>query len=218
MLSAISDTQYQQYFNALLQGDGAQCKTIVQSLLSQEIHFLDLYEQLFRRSLYETGELWAKGLISVADEHIATAITENLISQLQPTLRGFNKSRGRVVISNVTSDLHQIGGKMVANYFEVMGWETYFLGANMPLTDLLGAIDRLIPDVICLSLSLIEHVKILEVTIREIQSTHPKTPIIAGGRAFLNSDPGYHNLGHIQNVHILQSVIQLEQFISSFEL
>ena len=215
MTSPVPETVYSRYLDALLKGDSSQCRSIVQSLLDDGCHLLDLYEQLFRRSLYEVGDLWAKNLITVAEEHIATAITERLLSQLQDLSTTDGNERKRVVISCVTSDLHQIGAKMVANLFETHGWDTYFLGANMPITELLGAIDRVKPDVICLSLALIENLKTLEVTIREIRSNHPQTPIVAGGRAFMNLDASQHNLGQQPNVHLLHSVIQLERFIES---
>lgn len=216
MVSPVSEPVYSQYFKALLQGDSRQCKSIAQSLLDEGLGMLDLYEHLFRRTLYETGELWAKNLISVADEHIVTAITESLLSQLHTPGAGSEKESKRVLISCVTSDLHQIGAKMVSNLFELQGWESYYLGANMPITDLLDVIDRIQPSIICLSLALVEHLKTLEVTIREIQLRHPQTPIVLGGRAFVILDQGQHQLNQFQNVHILKSVIQLEQFISSF--
>ncbi|MBU2644642.1 cobalamin-dependent protein [bacterium] len=214
MTPLVSEAVYNQYFNALLQGDRARCKSIALSLLDQGLNILVLYEQLFRRSLYDIGELWANGLISIAEEHIATAVTESLISQLhEPGIANGTDSR-RVIISCVTSDLHQIGARMAANLFESHGWESYYLGANMPITDLLDAIDRVQPHVICLSLALIEHLKILAVTIREIQLRHPRTPIVVGGGAFGNMDS--HDQIGFQNVHVLQSMIELERFISSF--
>ncbi len=217
MTSQVSESVYRQYINALLQGNTAECKSIIQTLLKRNLNILDLYESVFRRSLYEIGELWAKNLITVADEHVATAITENLIAQLQTTHAGADTIKKRVMISCVTSDLHQVGAKMVANLFELHGWESYFLGANMPITDLLDAVDRIRPDIICLSLALIEHVSSLEITIREIQSKHSQIPVIVGGRAFVNLDMNSCNLNRYQNAHILHSVLQLEQFISGLK-
>lgn len=209
------EADYQHYLEALLQGDRGRCESIVQSLIVRQIDILVLYESFFRRSLYEIGEMWAKNLISVAEEHIATAITESLLSQMQVDSPRQEKGQLRVVVSCIASDLHQIGAKMVANLFELHGWETYFLGANMPVTDLLDAIDRIQPQAICLSLALVEHIRALEVTIQEIRLRHPQTPIITGGSAFTNLDPATHAINRFNDVHILKSVVQLEGLIDS---
>ena len=216
MTSPIAEDTYNQYLNALLTGDSTLCKGIVQDLLGLNISFLDLYDHLYRRSLADVGDLWAKNMITVADEHIATAITESLISQLQPVSSGLEKTGQRVLISCITSNLHQIGAKIVAGHFEQLGWDTYYLGANMPITDLLDIIDRIQPDVICLSLALVEHFKTLTLTIREIQLRHPQTPIVVGGQAFKKADPADQQLNAFQNVHILRSINQLDHFISGF--
>jgi len=213
---AISETIYREYFNALLQGDSARCKGIIQSLLSQRYGILDLYENVFRRSLYDIGELWAKNMLTVADEHIATAITESLITQLHSTDAASGQVNKRVLVSCVSSDLHQIGAKMVANLFELSGWQSFYLGANMPVSDLLAAIERLQPDVICLSLALIEHLKSLDVTIHEVRGIDPQIPIVVGGLAFENLDVGNHQWEQQNGVHIVHSLWQLEQLIDEF--
>lgn len=46
-----------------------------------------MYQDLVQRSLYEVGELWERGHVSVATEHLATAITESLLTwEFQPPL------------------------------------------------------------------------------------------------------------------------------------
>ena len=216
MNSPISETVYHRYIKLLLQGNRSECLSIARSLLSPDFSIFDIYEQLFKPSLYDIGDLWAKNMITVADEHIATAITESLIAQLQPGRAENSRRQQRVLISCVAADLHQIGAKMVANLFEHCGWDTFYLGANMPVTDLLDAINRIQPEIICLSLGLIEHFKPLAVIIHEIQLSHPQIPVVVGGLAFLNTGPDVHGLDRFQNVHILQSMTQLEHFISGF--
>ena len=212
----ITESEYQQYLKVLLAGDAVQCKSMVDSFLQHQVGILDLYEQIFRRSLYEIGDLWFKNQISVADEHLATAITESLINQVQAAAEQADHIKKRVFVSCVTADLHQVGARMVANLFELHGWDSYYLGANMPITDLLGAIEKIQPDVICLSLVLIEHIKTLEVTVNEIRLIRPQTPIIVGGGAFSNLDPGSLALSQVPHLHILKSIVQLEELIDSF--
>src|SRR6056297_2679784 len=110
----ITEQRYQKYFNFLLKGKRKECTKIVQYLLDQDIHIQILYIDLFQKSLYEIGELWEYNKISVAKEHLVTAITEGLINLVYPKLfenetTFINKS---VVISCSANEFHQIGGKM----------------------------------------------------------------------------------------------------------
>ncbi len=212
----ISETLYNSFFESLIRGNSSNSREIVNSLLENRVSVLNLYENLFRRALYQVGEYWAKNIISVAEEHIATAIVENLISQLQTTRSLSGEPSKRVLISCVTYDLHQVGAKMVANLFEFKGWESIYLGANMPIGALLSAIERTKPNLLCLSLALIEHVKTLVLTVKEIQATYGSLPIILGGRAMINVKKEELDLDQLQTVHLVQSILQLDPLIDQF--
>ena len=213
----ISETLYRSFFESLVKGDSSRSRDIVNSLLKSEVDVLNLYENLFRRALYQIGEYWAKSLISVAEEHIATAIVENLLSQVQSTRHLAEEPAKRALIACITYDLHQVGAKMVANIFEIKGWESIYLGANMPIIDLLNAIDRIKPNVVCLSLALMEHIKTLVVTVKEIQVNYKKLPIIIGGRALLNTNETELNLESVENLYLVQSIIQLDPLIDQID-
>jgi MerR family transcriptional regulator, light-induced transcriptional regulator len=40
----------------------------------------------------------------------------------------------------VGGELHELGARMVADFFEMDGWDTYFLGANTPMDSILHAV------------------------------------------------------------------------------
>jgi len=151
----IDSTFYQEYLEALLQGRRADCGRRVQQLLDQDIDIKNLYTDLFQKSLYEVGRLWELNRISVAREHLVTAITEGLLGLVYPRL--FDSDRPpasrKVVISCAANEYHQIGGKMVADVFEMNGWESHFLGANTPIDQMLAHIGDTKPDLVGLSLS-----------------------------------------------------------------
>ena len=93
------------------------------------------YNNLFQKSLYRVGELWESNRISVAKEHLATAITEGLLNLVYPKLfepEQYRKGR-TILISCTANEFHQIGGKMVADVCELNGWDSHFLGANTPV-------------------------------------------------------------------------------------
>ena len=182
----ITEQLYQKYFNFLLKGKRKECTKIVQYLLNQDIDIQILYIDLFQKSLYEVGELWEYNKISVAKEHLVTAITEGLINLVYPKLFEnetalINKS---VVISCSANEFHQIGGKMVADVFELHGWDSHFLGANTPVNNMLEYIQDEKPDLVGLSVSVFFNMTSLKTGIEAIKSNFPNMDIFVGGQAF----------------------------------
>jgi len=145
---------------------------------------IDLYEKLLKPALYEVGSLWERNLIGVATEHLSTALVEALLNDLyDQTLPEVYKGR-KVVASCVEGESHQVGIKMVADVFEMHGWQSYFLGADVPSNELLAFVAELEPDLIALSLSVYFHVPKLETMLHRIREVFPDLPIVIGGQAF----------------------------------
>jgi methanogenic corrinoid protein MtbC1 len=69
---------YNDFLGSLIAGSRSRCQNIVEKCMSPQLPIRVLYEQFLCRSLYEVGELWEFNKISVATEHVATAITEGL--------------------------------------------------------------------------------------------------------------------------------------------
>jgi methanogenic corrinoid protein MtbC1 len=167
-----------------LAGDRMLCTQTMQSVLVPGMELKDLYVQLFQRALYEVGEQWEKGKISVAVEHAATAIVERLLSIVQPKVFEGGERSHTAVIACVAEEYHQLGARMIADLFELNGWRCYFLGANTPLPDLLQLIRRHHPQVVGLSLSIYFNLPSLLKVYTALRNEFPKQLIIVGGQAF----------------------------------
>jgi methanogenic corrinoid protein MtbC1 len=134
--------------------------------------------------MYEVGELWERHKISVAVEHLATAITESLLTLVYPAVFSAPHANRSGVIACVANEHHQIGGKMVADLLELNGWHGYFLGANMPLEDLMQMIADKQPDLVGLSLSVYSNMPSLITVLDAVTSSHPESRVLVGGQAF----------------------------------
>lgn len=175
---------YTPYLSSLLTGDHAACRALVRQALDAGVDMRELYTGLFQRSLYEVGELWEKNRITVATEHLATAITERVMVEVYPQLFS-QQYRGRsAIIACPADEYHQIGAQMVADVFELNGWNGYFLGASTPGNDLLRMIDEKKPDVLALSMSLSFHLPRLLEVIQTVEQRYPGLPVWVGGQAF----------------------------------
>ena len=174
---------YGHYLDGLLTNNRLRCREIFQQWLDSAPDLRTLYEQLVRRSLYQVGELWEQGKISVATEHLATAISESLLNLTYPRLFAQPRNGKSAVVTCVSNEYHQIGGKMVADIFELNGWRGHFLGANMPEADLKLLIEEKRPDAVALSLATALNLDRLNHTVAEIRDAFPTLPVIVGGQA-----------------------------------
>jgi MerR family transcriptional regulator, light-induced transcriptional regulator len=184
----ITESLYREYLTLLLDGKRQACALIVQQLLDRNIDIEVLYSDLFQKSLYEVGRLWEYNKISVAREHLVTAITEGLLNLVYPRL--FEKSTPdslndrKLVISCSANEFHQVGAKMVADIFELNGWDSHFLGANTPVDHMLAHIQDEKPDLAALSLSVYFNMPMLKAGVAVIRGNFKDLDILVGGQAF----------------------------------
>jgi methanogenic corrinoid protein MtbC1 len=89
----------------------------------------------------EIGERWAANRLSIASEHLATGVLRSLFgSALQPTavsLRG-----PRIVFATPTGESHELGLQMAALTALGAGANPIYLGAELPVEELLNAVER----------------------------------------------------------------------------
>ena len=180
----IEERLYQNFLKALLAGKRQPCRDMVQALLDAHIELKTLFIDLFQRSMYEVGELWENNQITVANEHLATSITESLLNLAYPALFAVDRCGKKAVISCSANEYHQVGGKMVADIFELNGWDGHFLGANLPHEELARFIQDVEPDVVGLSLSIIGNLDHLTRGIEIVRTNFPNLDLLIGGQAF----------------------------------
>lgn len=171
------------FLENLLAGNRAACSEITRNFLSINPSIEDLYEELFKTSLYKVGKLWETNQISVATEHLATAITEGILNELFETIISKKRYQKTVVLACVEKELHQVGIKMVADIFEKNGWDSFFLGTGIPTGELLRFVRQAKPDMLAISLSVYFNLSNLLQMITRIRAEFPELIILLGGQA-----------------------------------
>jgi methanogenic corrinoid protein MtbC1 len=194
--SAVQGDAVRVFVTALLNGERKSAVTIAVEALRGGASALDVYGDLLQPALYEVGRLWENNQISVADEHMATAIVQYVIGQLYDRLEIQAPTRGRMVIAGVPGELHQVGANMAADLLEAHGWDVRFLGANVPERSVLSAIARHDAKVVGLSMTMLPHLPGLRQLVRAIRGTFSAAPrIVVGGRAFQASATLWQDVG-----------------------
>jgi MerR family transcriptional regulator, light-induced transcriptional regulator len=182
-ITVISETAYAEYLEALLQGDRPVCSRIVQDRFSAGAELKDLYVNLFQRSLYQVGDLWEQHRVSVAVEHRATAITERIMTIVQPAIFSGEPRQRSIIVACVADEFHQLGGRMVADLAELHGWRGHFLGANTPVEGLLQMIDQQKPEMLGLSFTVHFNLPALVKALDAVAGSFPGLPVLLGGQA-----------------------------------
>jgi methanogenic corrinoid protein MtbC1 len=213
-VSAATADAYQRYLNALLAGDRRRCQDQFEAWLDSGMDLRTLYQDLIQRSLYDVGVLWEQGRASVATEHLATAITESLLNLVYPRLFSLPRLGRSAVVTCAANEYHQIGGKMVADLFELNGWRGHFLGANTPVGDLLKLIQQKCPDVVAFSVTVYFGLEALFHAVTEIRTQFPVVPILVGGQAFRWG--GRERVEQISGVRYLPSLADLDLWMKSY--
>ncbi len=100
--------------------------------------------------LVEVGDRWHRGELSVAAEHFGTTLVRNKLMSLLGELRQRDR-RFRVLCACPPGDLHEMGLLLFTLEATIQGWDTVYLGANVPTSDLVQTARKLRPTLVGLS-------------------------------------------------------------------
>lgn len=175
-----------EYLQALLQGKRHKASRLIMDTVQQGIAIQDIYLHVFQRSQREIGRLWQMNKISVAQEHYCSAATQIIMSQLYPYVFG-TKKKGKVLIAAcVGGELHEIGIRMVSDFLEMEGWDTFYMGANTPNATIIQTIAERNAPLLAISATMVFHVRIVADLISLIRTSEKckEVKIVVGGYPF----------------------------------
>ena len=198
------------FTQGLLSGNRKICSEYLNDFFDKGWTLIQIYEGIIKQSLYEIGELWESNKITVATEHLASAVTESLLSELYDKRASINKKNKIAIVACVEKEVHQIGARMVSDVFEMNGWNVFFLGANTPTFELIKFTSEHKPDVIAISVSIFFHIPDLEKLIIEIRKSFPDLLILVGGQAFRKG--GFDILTKYRKIKYLSNLVELQKF------
>jgi methanogenic corrinoid protein MtbC1 len=194
MITAASQsttTLANRYLSAQLAGDRAEAvRILVEEGLHKGVSPADLLLKVIQPAQREIGRLWQENKVSIAQEHLATGISQLALARIyqeSPRGRPLGKT---VVVACVEGETHEMGARIAADILEMAGFRVRYLGANVPTDSLLDMIKDSPPDLIALSVAISFHTGALCDAVDRIRSaTGGKIPIMVGGNIF-EWDPG----------------------------
>jgi methanogenic corrinoid protein MtbC1 len=181
----------QVFLQAIVTGQRQAAVQIAREALQNGLSLQELYVDVFQSALYEVGSRWESNRLTVAQEHVATAITQYVMAQIYqaPDVRTA-AARGRVVLTGVEGELHSVGAVMVGDLLEISGFEVRFLGTNLPSASILGVIRDTAPSHVGISATMLFSIGAVRQLIHGIRAEFAdRVRIVVGGAAF-RTNPG----------------------------
>lgn len=173
------------YMAAALSGQRTAALNIAREAARNSENLSDLYTRLLEPAQQELGRLWELNRISVAQEHLASSITQHVVSQLYSDGPPPDITRGKLVVCGVEGELHQLGAQMLADTLEAEGWEVRFLGSHLPGRDVVRFVGDHGADLLAISVTMIYHIPRVVELIEAVRERYgDSVRIVIGGRAF----------------------------------
>ncbi len=158
---------------------------------SKKFTLIQLF-QILAKAQQEIGSLWAKGAITVADEHYATEVTQEAVDTLASKLRGFHREKtGSALLANfVEGEYHTVGLKMFAELLKDDGWEVELFSAPLHVVSLFKYLESAGKrfDLICCSVTMEFNLEDLKSILKILRTNiHTKdTMVLVGSQLFLD--------------------------------
>ena len=177
----VPDDVRQRYWEALERGDRSAAVAIAIAQLDAGLGPAQLFAELVCPAQLEVGRQWAANSWGVAREHVATSISEDVVSTLAARAP-VQEHRGRAVVTCVEGEWHALPARIFAETLRLDGWRVSYLGASVPTAHLAAHLHDLGPDLTALSCSVSTS---LHRARRMIEASRGAgIPVIAGGRGF----------------------------------
>jgi methanogenic corrinoid protein MtbC1 len=149
----------------------------------------ELYSGVLVPALYSIDDCPDDNPGCIWDEHVKTSIIRTIIEVLYPTVIDLaekeGKKNGKIVLTCPEREYHEIGLRMMADFFQINGYQVVYIGSNTPRGQIWEVIRSEKPDYVGISVTdyylLSEAKKIIE---RIRNECSKDIRILLGGQAF----------------------------------
>jgi methanogenic corrinoid protein MtbC1 len=186
---------YERFLLHLDEEDRYGCVDLILAKLSaNELDVVTAYDEILAPSLREGYCRGKHREICVWEEHVRTSIARTVIECCYPYVvkerdhKYKLASRGKAIVVCPTEELHEIGARMVADFFTLCGFDSMFVGANTPQAQILEAIGCVKPRYVAISVTsyynLLAARRLVEKTRSAKEMSKADFTIVVGGYAF----------------------------------
>ncbi len=180
---AIAEVAAQAFTVALRVGNPHAAAAVIDRAPASGLSAVEIQSRVIAPAMWRIGELWERGDLTVAQEHLATDVSHHALTRLHPGLLGQKKHRGEtVVVAAVEGEHHVLGLRMAADVFEGAGFEVRFLGADVPLASLLAWVAEHRPAIVALGVTMPLNAATLFRQLQALRDRDSRQQLVVGGQ------------------------------------
>lgn len=171
------------YARALLLGDEVAAEVAIREAMDANLSTAEIDDKVMTPALWLVGDLWERGKLSVAEEHIATEISLRVLALQREAQRvAESRSERRILLGAPSGELHVVALRMVANLLRGAGYDTVMLGPDVPAHTLGSVARRHRVSVVCMSWTMYGRTDEVLNAIDDVQRVWPSAGFVVGGR------------------------------------
>lgn len=193
---------YIEFMKLLEEENRYDCVNYAINLLKEKkVNIVQLYEEIIKPSIQNITCKVSEKNMCVWQEHVRSAIVRTVIESCYTYVieeRNTNKvvTNKKVVVLCPEEEYHDIGARMISDFFTILGYESIFVGSNTPKEDFLAAVEFIKPDIIAISVTNYYNLVAAKVAVQNIKSKIKNDiKIIAGGSAFASNKDAHNIIG-----------------------
>ena len=172
----------------------------------------NLIEGLVAPLMVEVGRRWHEGQMLASHEHLATGVLRGLVSRILAEAQP-RDPKGVLVVATTAGQAHEVGGLMAAATAAQDGWRVVFLGAQLPVEDIIASVKQVGADALALSYAYEnQDTDDLSHICEILQTLPPRVLRLVGGAAALEKRPILTEFG----ARVIEDLASFREELQSF--
>jgi methanogenic corrinoid protein MtbC1 len=206
---------YDEFLQYIQKEDKEASLAFVLSKLSKgEVDIVTLYTQIFSPAL--TSMVWEeKDDTFIWKEHIRSSIIRSLIENCYPYVikerdeKYKLKNNKKIAVVCPAEEYHEIGARMVADFFTLAGYDSTFVGSNTPKEEFVKAVKHIKLDYLAISISNYFNLVTAKNTIERIREADSRVTILVGGHAFKHNTDTLKDINADKYIETFEDILKL---------
>ena len=182
--SVASNSNARRFLDLLLNYDTQNAGRVVDDAVAGGFSMAQVHQEILEPSLVETGLRWERAQLPVAQEHyVSDAVREVMTTLVRSSPRPEPRKRTFIAMC-AEGERHDLGLRMLHDQLTVRGWQTIWLGADVPNLGLLTVVRINAPAVLGLSVSMTTNLRHVPEAIASMRLMDERVRVIVGGKPF----------------------------------
>lgn len=176
-------------------------KICITALEEKDISIVDLYQNILSPALNHIIVEYLNDEDLIWREHVRSGIIRNIVEAAFPYVLAERDSigeinKGNVIVMCPEFEDHDLGARMISDFFTILGYNTTFIGAKTPRKTIQKAVEIVSPKYLCISVTNYYNLISAKKTIESIKTSINKNIIfLLGGSAFISNPNAYKEIG-----------------------